>query len=300
MTKPLFSGTCTAMITPFQNGKIDYPRLLQLVDRQMRAGIPALVLAGTTGESPVLSDLEKLELFKTVKDYTGDRCLVIAGTGSNSTAHATALSRAAESAGVNALLVVAPYYNKGNPESLYQHFASIANAVKIPVLLYNVPSRTGIDIPVSVYRQLSQIPNIVGVKEASSDITKIAQIRRSCGDDFHIWSGNDDQIVPVIAMGGKGVISVVSNIYPAQTHQLSCSALAGDYITASKMQCEMSELIGLLFKEVNPIPVKYAMKHVGYPCSEYRLPLGAPSEALARKIDSYFRENGYGNTAECT
>lgn len=289
MKQPLFTGACTALVTPFLNNAVNYPLLQQLIANQIEAGIPAVVLAGTTGESPVLSDMEKLELFKRGKQYAKDRCLVIAGTGSNCTEHAIALSVAAEAVGVDGLLIVAPYYNKGNPDSLYRHFASIAAAVHIPVIVYNVPGRTGVDIPVSVYQRLSRIPNIIGVKEASSDITKTAKIRCACGDDFFIWSGNDDQIVPVISMGGKGVISVLSNLYPAQTQTMCAAALSGEYATASKLQCNMMELIGLLFAEVNPIPVKYAMKYVGFDCGDCRLPLGAPGKDLTQRIDAYFQ-----------
>lgn len=289
MTKPLFTGACTALVTPFIDNKVNYPLMDQLLERQITAGIPAVVLAGTTGESPVLSDLEKLELFRRAKTYAGDRCMIIAGTGSNSTEHAIALSRAAQTVGVDALLIVAPYYNKGNAQSLYLHFAAIAKAVTIPIILYNVPSRTGVDIPVSVYQKLSKISNIVGVKEASSDITKIAKIRCACGDDFHIWSGNDDQVVPVISMGGKGVISVISNLLPEETQAMCNAALTCDYQTASTMQCNMMELTGLLFQEVNPIPVKYAMQYAGFDCGNCRLPLGTPSKELKDKIDHYFQ-----------
>lgn len=289
MQKPLFTGACTALITPFIDNKINYPLLDRLLQRQIDAGIKAVVLAGTTGESPVLSDLEKLELFKRAKEFVGDRCLIIAGTGSNSTEHSIALSKASEAVGADALLLVAPYYNKGNPESLYRHFAAIASAVQVPIVLYNVPSRTGVDIPVSVYQRLSKIPNIAGVKEASNDITKIAKIRAACGDNFAIWTGNDDQIVPVIAMGGKGVISVLSNIYPQETNFMAHAALAENFKAASQMQCDMMNLIGLLFSEVNPIPVKYAMKHTGFDCGDCRLPLGPPSNELAGQIDQYFK-----------
>ena len=289
MKKPLFTGACTALVTPFIYDKINFPLLRQMIETQIAAKIPAIVLAGTTGESPVLNDMEKLELFKEGKEFAGERCLIIAGTGSNSTEHTIALSRAAQAIGVDALLIVAPYYNKGNTDSLYRHFAAIANAVDLPIILYNVPSRTGIDIPISVYQRLSRIPNIIGVKEASSDITKIAKIRCACGDDFYIWSGNDDQIVPVIAMGGKGVISVLSNICPEQTQAMASAALSGDFITAATLQCKMMDLIGLLFNEVNPIPVKYAMKYVGFDCGECRPPLGPPSKELSERIDKYFR-----------
>lgn len=289
MKKPIFTGVCTALVTPFIYDKINFPLLKQLIEHQISSGVSAIVLAGTTGESPVLNDMEKLELFKRSKEFAGNRCAIIAGTGSNSTEHSVALSRAAQAIGVDALLVVAPYYNKGNSDSLYRHFASIANAVDIPIILYNVPSRTGVDLPISIYQRLSRIPNIIGVKEASSDITKIAKIRCACGDDFYIWSGNDDQIVPVISMGGKGVISVLSNICPEQTQAMANAALNGDFITAAALQCKMMDLIGLLFNEVNPIPVKYAMKYIGFDCGECRPPLGPPSKELAERIDKYFQ-----------
>lgn len=287
MEKTLFTGVCTALVTPFLGGQINYPMVDQLLERQIQAGVSAVVMAGTTGESPTLSDNEKIMLFHRAKIYAGDRCLIIAGTGSNSTEHAVALSREAEKAGVDALLVVAPYYNKGNPEGLYLHFATIAAAVNIPVILYNVPSRTGVDIPVSVYQKLSKISNIVGVKEAIADITKITKIRNACGDSFAIWSGNDDQIVPVMSLGGKGVISVLSNVFPEETVAMADAALAGDFDTASALQCHLSEMIDLLFSEVNPIPVKYAMGHMGFDCGDCRLPLGPISPFNKNRIDTY-------------
>lgn len=273
MKEPLFTGTCTALITPFQNGKIHYPMMEKLLIRQINAGIKAVVIAGTTGESPTLTDEEKIELFRFCKECTKNRCLIIAGTGSNNTAHAVELSRAAERAGVDALLVVSPYYNKATPEGIFQHYLSICQQVSLPVVVYNVPGRTGLDIPVSVYQRLSQIPNIAGVKEASSDITKIARIRNACGCDLPIWSGNDDQIVPVMALGGIGVISVLSNIKPELTVSMCEAALNGDYETASSLQCRMLPLIDALFSEVNPIPVKAAMKEIGFDCGKCRLPL---------------------------
>ena len=291
MSKPLFTGVCTALVTPFINGTVNYPLVDRLIQRQIDAKIPAVVLAGTTGESPVLSDMEKLELFKRGKQTAGDQCIIIAGTGSNSTEHAVALSKAAQTVGADALLLVAPYYNKGNQDSLYRHFATIAAAVSIPIILYNVPSRTGVDIPVAVYQKLSCIPNVIGVKEASSDVTKIAKIRCACGNDFYIWTGNDDQIVPAISMGCKGVISVVSNLLPNETYRLAANALCGNFETASMIQCQMTDLIGLLFNEVNPIPVKYAMKHLGFDCGGCRLPLGMPSVELTQRIDEYFQHS---------
>lgn len=273
MKKPLFTGACTALVTPFLEGRINYPMMDQLLKRQIDAGIKAVVIAGTTGESPTLSDEEKLTLVRRCKDYVGNRCLIIAGTGSNNTAHSVALSVAAEEAGADALLVVSPYYNKATPQGIYLHYLSICNAVSIPVIVYNVPGRTGLDIPVSVYNQLASISNIAGVKEASTDITKIIRIRNACGPDFAVWSGNDDQIVPAMAVGGSGVISVLSNLYPLQTQAMCDAALSGDFKTASNIQCQFLPLIDSLFSEVNPIPVKAAMNELGYDCGGCRLPL---------------------------
>ena len=273
MKKPLFTGACTALVTPFLEGRINYPMMDQLLKRQIDAGIKAVVIAGTTGESPTLSDEEKLTLVRRCKDYVGNRCLIIAGTGSNNTAHSVALSVAAEEAGADALLVVSPYYNKATPQGIYLHYLSICNAVSIPVIVYNVPGRTGLDIPVSVYSQLASISNIAGVKEASTDITKIIRIRNACGPDFTVWAGNDDQIVPAMAVGGSGVISVLSNLYPLQTQAMCDAALSGDFKTASNIQCQFLPLIDSLFSEVNPIPVKVAMNELGYDCGGCRLPL---------------------------
>ena len=180
MRKPIFTGACTALVTPFLNGKVNYPMAEQLLRRQIDAGIPAVVVSGTTGESPTLSNDEKIELFRRCKAYAGDACKIIAGTGTNSTEHAVAQSIAAEEVGVDALLVVTPYYNKATPDGLVAHYLSIAHSVSLPIILYNVPTRTGVDIPVSVYQRLSRVPNIVGVKEASSYITKILRIRQTC------------------------------------------------------------------------------------------------------------------------
>lgn len=284
MQKPIFTGACTALVTPFLDGKVNYPMMEQLLKRQIDAGIKAVVIAGTTGESPTLSDEEKITLFKRCKDYVGDRCMIIAGTGSNDTAHSIKLSVAAQEAGADALLVVSPYYNKATPNGIVMHYLSVCNAVSLPVIVYNVPGRTGLDIPVSVYQRLSLIPNIAGVKEASSDITKIIKIRNACGADFPVWSGNDDQIVSVMALGGKGVISVLANVKPEETAAMCDAALDGDFDTASALQCALSPLIDCLFCEVNPIPVKAAMKQIGYDCGECRLPLCSLSEANFIKL----------------
>ena len=273
MKKVLFSGACTALVTPFIGGQINLPMVKRLLQRQLDSGIKAVVICGTTGESPTISDQEKLELFRYCKEFVGNRMKIICGTGSNNTAHAVELSIAAQEAGADALLVVTPYYNKANPEGLFAHYLSIAHAVSIPVIIYNVPGRTGVDMPLSVYKRLSRIPNIAGVKEASTDIVKIARIRLACGGDLHVWSGNDDQAVAAMALGAQGVISVLSNVLPAETQSMAQAALAGDFDTASELQCSMLPLIDALFSEVNPIPVKAAMSLIGYDCGPCRLPL---------------------------
>ena len=270
--QPFFTGVCTALVTPFFRGEVNYPMRERRLQMQLDAGIEAVVVCGTTGESPTLSDTEKLELFRRCKAFVGSKCKIIAGTGSNCTEHAVALSRAAEQTGADGLLLVSPYYNKATPEGLYTHYSAIAAAVHIPCILYNVPSRTGVDIPVEVYRRLSRIPNIAGVKEASSDIGKITRILAEC-PGFPVWSGNDDQIVPVMALGGAGVISVVSNVAPEKTKALADAALDGDFDTAAALQLQLLPLIQALFSAVNPIPVKAAMKELGYDCGACRLPL---------------------------
>lgn len=288
MNKTVFTGVCTALVTPFLDGKVNYPMLEQLIRRQIDAGIRALVICGTTGESPTLSDREKVEMFRRAKEFTGGACRIIAGTGSNDTAHAVQLSIAAQESGADAVLVVSPYYNKATADGLFAHYLAIAHAISIPVILYNVPSRTGVDIPVSVYQRLSGIPNIAGVKEASSDITKITKIKNACDPDFCVWSGNDDMIVPVLSMGGKGVISTLSNVCPAETAAMASAALDGDFDTAAALQCQLQPLIDLLFCEVNPIPVKAAMQHIGFDCGGYRLPLTPLSKENQKKLDAYF------------
>lgn len=282
MKHPLFQGACTALVTPFRNGKVNFSMLQALIERQLEAGISALVLCGTTGESPTLSDEEKLGIFAFARNCAPNAKL-ICGTGSNDTRHAAALSRAAEDAGADALLVVSPYYNKATPEGLIAHFTAIASAVHIPVIVYNVPSRTGVDIPVSVCKTLSQIPNIAGIKEASPSLTKVAEILAACPKSFCVWSGNDDLTVPILSLGGSGVISVASNVAPEEMQQLCLSALAGDFDTAAALQLELMPLISALFREVNPIPVKAAMELLGYDCGPCRLPLTpASSETISQ------------------
>lgn len=288
MEHALFTGVCTALVTPFLNGSVNTPLLQQLLKRQIDAGIRSVVVCGTTGEAATLTDHEKLDIIQKSKEYVGDACQIIAGTGSNSTSKTIELSIAAEEAGADALLVVAPYYNKPTPEGLFAHYAAIAHSVRIPVILYNVPSRTGTDIPVAVYKRLSIIPNIAGVKEASTDITKITKIRSICPEHFCIWSGNDDLATPAISLGAKGIISVASNVVPLEVNNMVTAALAGDFVTASKLQCNLQSRIEQLFCQTNPIPVKEAMQYVGYDCGFCRLPLTKPSPEHSEAIKQAF------------
>ena len=288
MKQTLFTGACTALVTPFVNGQINNAMLEKLLARQLDAGIKAIVLAGTTGEAPTLSDQEKLELFHRAKTFVGNDCLIIAGTGSNSTAHAVDLSLAAEKVGADALLIVSPYYNKATSDGLIAHYSAIAEAVSIPMILYNVPGRTGMDIPISVYHRLSRIPKIAGVKEASRDIVKVTGIKNACQPGFSVWSGNDDMAVPVISLGGSGLISVLSNVCPQEVAAMVNAALDGDMDTATALQLELQPLCDLLFCEVNPIPVKEAMKHIGFDCGECRLPLCRLSKENQKRMNEFF------------
>jgi 4-hydroxy-tetrahydrodipicolinate synthase len=288
MKKPLFQGVCTALVTPFLNGQVNYPMMEQLLRRQLDAGIKAVVISGTTGEAPTLTDDEKLEMFHRAKSFVGDDCLIIAGTGCNSTAKTTDLSLAAQDEGVDALLLVSPYYNKATAEGLVAHYLTVAHSVHIPIILYNVPSRTGVDIPVTVYHRLAGIPNIAGTKEASNDLTKITRTCRTCSD-FFVWSGNDEYIVPSMSLGAQGIISVLSNVIPVETQAITSAMLAGDLDTATSLQQQLQPLIDILFCEVNPIPVKAAMKYLGYDCGGCRLPLTELSNENQNRLEAYFR-----------
>ena len=286
MKEPFFTGACTALVTPFLDGEVNFPMLERLLRRQMDAGIEAVVLCGTTGESPTLSDSEKLAIFTRAKYFTGGACSIIAGTGSNATEHTVKLSKAAEKCGADALLVVTPYYNKATNTGLVAHYTAVSQAVDIPVIAYNVPSRTAVDIPPQVYAQLAELPNLIGTKEASSDVSKITRIQNSCGEGFTVWSGNDEMTVPAMALGAKGVISVLSNVLPAETQAMCRAALKGDFKTAAAWQRKLQPLVEALFCEVNPIPVKEAMKMIGYDCGICRLPLSMMGEENRRKLEN--------------
>ena len=288
MNEPLFTGVCTALVTPFLDGAVNYPMLRVLLKRQQEAKIPAVVLFGTTGESPTLSDREKLEILRQARDQVGDSMILIAGTGSNDTVHAAELSQAAQEAGADALLVVTPYYNKATPSGLYAHYLTVAHSVSIPIILYNVPSRTAVDIPESVYRRLSRVPNIIGTKETSTDINKIIRTRNACGSDFTVWSGNDDFAVPSIALGSKGVISVASNLIPQEMNDMIRAALDGDFDTASDLLIKFTPLFQLLSCEVNPIPIKAAMAKFGFDCGPCRMPLTELSQENKERMNQFF------------
>ena len=287
MKKPIFTGTATALVTPFRDGAVDFAVFEQLLDAQLAAGIDALVVCGTTGEASTLTMQEQMTLIAHAIQYTAGRCKIIAGTGSNSTAHALELSRAAAAMGADGLLLVTPYYNKCTQEGLFAHYCKIADAVSCPLIVYSVPGRTGVDLSAETCVRLSRHPNINGIKEAGGSTAKAARILRECGEDFFLWSGNDDQTVPLISLGAKGVISVLSNVRPRETMAMTHAALDGDYETAGRMQCALMPLIDALFCEVNPIPVKRALELEGFPVGAPRLPLTPLSDrSLPQLVDA--------------
>lgn len=290
MKKPLFTGLCTAMVTPFLDGAVNYPMVDVLIQRQIRSGVQAVVLAGTSGESPTLSDEEKLELFRRGVKAADGALKIIAGTGSNDTAHAVELSREAEKCGVDGLLVVSPYYNKATPAGLVKHYRAIADAVSLPIIAYNVPTRTGVDISCQVCRELAKIPNIIGIKEAKADVVKAMRIVAENGKNFYVWSGNDDLTVPIMSVGGIGVISVASNVMPLEMNAMVTAALNGDYDLAGLMQRRLLPLTDLMFCQVNPIPVKAAMKRIGYDVGACRMPLDDLTPENQAKLDAFLRD----------
>lgn len=270
----IFEGSAAAVITPMDdNGDIDFSAMERLLDFQLENHTDGIVVNGTTGESAVLSDEEKLQIIAFTIKHIGGRIPVIAGTGSNCTAHAVRLSKEAEALGADALLVVTPYYNKASQQGLQEHFTAIADSVKLPVILYNVPGRTGVNISPETCRKLSGHPNIQAIKEAGGDISRVAKIASLCRNDLDIYSGNDDQTVPVLSLGGKGVISVLANIMPKEMHEMCRLFLDGKTAESAGMQLELLDLMNALFCEVNPIPVKAALNLMGFCKESYRLPL---------------------------
>ena len=288
----IFQGAATALITPFKNGKLDFESLDTLIEAQIAGGIDALVIAGTTGEAATLSHEEHCDLLRHSVERVAGRVPVIAGTGSNDTAYGIELSRYACEVGCDALLLVTPYYNKATPKGLIESFLATAEATDKPLILYNVPSRTGVNITLPVYRELAKHERIVAVKEASGNLSAIAELFAACGDDLDIYSGNDDQIVPIMSLGGKGVISVFSGILPRITHDLCAACLAGDFKTGAELQLKYLRLMNTLFCEVNPIPVKTASALLGLCDGELRLPLSQMEEANLNKLKSALADYG--------
>ena len=274
MKTPVFTGTCTALITPFRtSGTIDYSAFARQIDRQIEAGIDALCVCGTTGESSALTVQEHIHLVDFCVSHVAGRCPVIAGSGSNDTAAALYLCQHAQESGADALLVVTPYYNKTTQTGLIKHYEYLADRVELPIILYNVPSRTGLSFTAETYQILSQHPNINGIKEASGDFSLLTDTLALCGENLNIWSGNDDHTVPMMAMGAKGLISVVSNLDPEPMSEMTRWALLGNWEKARELQVKYTPLIRALFSQVNPVPVKAAMKLAGLDSGTLRMPL---------------------------
>lgn len=273
MKQPVFTGSGVAIITPFTNDGVDYPALVRLLDFQLENGTDAIIVCGTTGEAAAMSYEERIRTIEAVVRHVDGRVPVIAGTGSNNTENAIAMSRDASGAGVDALLVVTPFYNKATPKGLIRHYTAVADAVEKPVILYHVPSRTGVKCTAEIYAALAEHPNIVGVKEAGGDLALVQKTRELCPEDFYIWSGNDDETAPIMLFGGKGVISVAANVMPEAMHRLTEACLNGDFATAGQMQLKLRKLCEALFWEVNPIPVKTALAIMGYCQERFRSPM---------------------------
>ena len=293
MKHTIFTGAGVALVTPFKaDGSVNYEEFAKLIDYQIGHGTDALIIAGTTGESSTLSEEEHSEVIRFAVKHTNHRVPVIAGTGSNATATAIMLSKEAEEAGADALLLVTPYYNKTTQNGLYHHYKAIAESVKLPIILYNVPSRTGMTIDVATAAKLAEIDNIAAMKDAVGNITYTANLIEACGDKLDVYSGNDDQIVPMMSLGAKGVISVLSNVLPQETHDMCAAALAGDFKTAAAMQLKYLKLIHALFIETNPIPVKEAVNRMGFAAGECRMPLYRMSESNAAVLEAEMKKHG--------
>ena len=292
MTTGRFHGAFTALVTPFKNGKIDEEAYREFIEWQIEQGIDGLVPCGTTGESATMTHDEHEAAIRICVEQVNKRVPVIAGAGSNNTREAIPLTQFAKNVGADAALHITPYYNKPTQEGLYQHFKTICSEVSMPVILYNVPSRTGLNIAPETALELSKHPLINGLKEASGNISQVAKIAQLCGDDLNLYSGNDDQVVPLLSLGGKGVISVVSNVKPELVHNCCKAWFEGDTARACALQLEMLPLCEALFCEVNPIPVKYAMNVLGWNAGECRLPLVEPSDEHKTKIEQALVEAG--------
>lgn len=288
----LFKGSGVAIVTPFKKGKIDYEKLGEMVEWHIEQKTDAIIVCGTTGEASTMSDEEQKKTIKFMVEKVNNRIPVIAGTGSNCTEHSIELSKFAQEVGVDGLLVITPYYNKTTQKGLVAHFTAIADAVNVPLIIYNVPGRTGINILPSTLAELSKHPNISGVKEASGNISQVAEMARLVPDDFYIYSGNDDMVVPLMSLKGDGVISVVANIAPKDTHNMVHKFLEGNIQEACQLQLDMKPLIDALFIEVNPIPVKTAMNLMGFDVGNLRLPLVEMYEDNLEVLKSRMKEYG--------
>jgi 4-hydroxy-tetrahydrodipicolinate synthase len=289
----VFQGSAVAVVTPFRDGKVDYDSYGKLLDWLVSEGSDAIVACGTTGEASTLTWEEQIETIAFAVRTTGGKVPVIAGAGANATFEAVEGSKRAEDAGADALLHVTPYYNKCSRRGLIEHFTACARAVKIPVILYSVPSRTGLNIAPDVCAELADVDNIAGIKEASGDISQVAEIARvTRGKNFDIWSGNDDMIIPLMSVGGAGVISTVANIVPRETHEMCAAYLSGDQAQAARLQLDLRPLIDAVFMEVNPIPIKAAAHLMGMCDYEYRLPLCPLADANFEKLKACMKDYG--------
>ena len=290
MKKCLFTGVATALATPFNDKGVNVKEFSRFIEFQINAGVNALVVCGTTGESSTMTKVEKVQAIKCALSTSKKRVPVIVGTGSNNTLATIEMSILAEELGADGLLIVTPYYNKTTQNGLIEHYKAIANSVDIPIILYNVPSRTGMNILPETCFELSKIDNIVGIKEASGNISQVAKIAQLCGNDFSIYSGNDDQILPILSLGGKGVISVLSNIKPKLTCKIVNSFFENKTATSRNEQLNALPLINALFAETNPIPIKYAINCIGYDFGTPRLPLVECSSNLKSTIEKFLNE----------
>ena len=289
MKKVIFRGAGVAIVTPFTADGINFPEFGRLIDDQIAHGTDAIIVAGTTGEAATMNDVEHKEAIKFTVDRVKKRVPVIAGTGSNDTSYAIHLSQYAERAGADGLLLVTPYYNKCTQKGLVGHFQAIADSVNIPCILYDVPSRTGVSIKLTTYVELAKHPNIVAVKEANGDLSSILRLRHACGDELAVYSGNDDQIVPILSLGGQGVISVLSNVAPQATDDMCQLYFDGDVERARDLQIAYTDLIDALFSEVNPIPVKTAMRLIGWAAGPLRSPLSEMEPEHVEQLKSALR-----------
>lgn len=292
MKSPIFTGCGVAIVTPFRNDAVDFDAFGKIIDWQIDSGTDAIVVCGTTGESATMSNAERLRTIAYCVERVNGRVPVIAGSGTNDTAHAVELSRDAQKAGADALLLVTPYYNKATQTGLILHYQRILDAVERPCILYNVPSRTGVSIAPETCAKLAEHPNIHGIKEASGNLSAVQNIFNLCPEDFFVWSGNDDETVPICALGGQGVISVVANVYPSEMRRMTELCKRNDYAAAGKIQVSLKRLCDAMFCEVNPVPVKAAMNLMGLPAGEYRLPMCDPSPANLERIRDVLKQYG--------